>query len=126
MEIGFRDLVTELISASEVSYTNLPEGKHIEILTQELPIRVFGKSGDVAEITGEQLSVVANLTNYSSASGTYTVPAAVTIDAPVDVGVAGTYQVQVTIREANETPETPDSQTPGTETPAETQTGEGT
>jgi len=126
MEIGFRDLVTELISASEISYTNLPEGKHIEILTQELPIRVFGKSGDVAEISGENISVVANLTNYSSASGTYTVPAVVTIDAPVDVGVAGTYQVQVTIREANEAPETPDSQTPGTETPAETQTGEGT
>lgn len=126
MEIGFRDLVTELIAASEISYTNLPEGKHIEILTQELPIRVFGKSGDVAEISGENISVVANLTNYSSASGTYTVPAAVTIDAPVDVGVAGTYQVQVTIREANESPETPETQPPEAESPTETETGEAT
>ena len=126
MEIGFRDLVTELIAASEISYTNLPDGKHIEILTQELPVRVFGKSGDVAEISGEDISVVANLTNYTSASGTYTVPAAVSVNAPVDVGVAGTYQVQVTIRGADEAPEAPETQSPETEAPAETETGEAT
>ena len=119
VEIGFDDLVTQVVSANKISYTNLPEGKHIDILTQELPVRVFGKSGDVAEISGQQISIVANLTNYSSASGTYSVPAAVTVDAPVDVGIDGTYQVQVTIRDTAEpsAPEVPDAQ-PETESPA--------
>ena len=129
MTIGFEDLVTEIVSASEISYTNLPEGKHIEILTQELAVRVFGRAGDVAEISGENLSVVANLSNYSSASGTYTVPAAVSVNAAVDVGVAGTYQVQVTIREADtpptqENPDAPESSETGT--PTESNTGEAT
>jgi len=118
MEIRFRDLVTENISAGEITYSNLPAGKHVEILTQELPIRIFGESGDVAEVRSEQISVVANLTNYSSASGTYTVPASVTVNAPVDVGVAGTYQVQVTIRDQEtQNPEIPEGPAaPETET----------
>lgn len=115
LEIRFKDLVTETVSADRITYTNLPEGKHIEILTQELPVRIFGRGGDVAEVTSEHISILANLTNYSSASGTYTVPAAVTVNAPVDVGVAGTYQVQVTIRELDEPP---------TETESETQDSE--
>ena len=123
LKVDFKDLVTEVISAGEISYTNLPEGKHIEILTRELPIRVFGKSADVAEVTGANISVVANLTNYSSASGSYSVPALVSVDAPVDVGVVGTYQVQVTIRDDGGSTENPET-LPETGTPEETQTGE--
>jgi len=115
LEIRFKDLVTEIVSASRITYTNLPEGKHIEILTQEVPVRIFGRESDVAEITGDHISVLANLTNYSSASGTYTVPAAVTINAPVDVGVAGSYQVQVTIREQEQPPSEPDQETQDSE-----------
>ena len=102
MEVEFKDLVTEVISVSQITYTNLPDGKHIEILTQELPVRIFGKSADVADITGEDISVVANLTNYASASGSYTVPATVTVNSPADVGISGTYQVQLTIRNLEE------------------------
>lgn len=111
VEIRFKDLVTENVSAGEISYSNLPAGKSVEILTQELPVRIFGKSGDVADVRSEHITVVANLINYSSASGTYTVPASVSVSAPVDVGVSGTYQVQVTIRDqaADSPTETPPS-----------------
>ena len=45
--------------------------------------------------------VVADLSDYSSASGTYTVPATVRLTNGADLGVIGEYQVQARIREAS-------------------------
>ena len=122
LEIDFKDLSTATVAADQITYTNLPQGKRVEILTQELPVRIFGTSPDVDAVTKEHISAVANLNNYSAASGTYTVPAAVTVNAPGDVGVAGTYTVQVTIRDLEEPapPETP----PETQTPEDEAAGE--
>ena len=50
-------------------------------------------------MTSESLVVTADLTDYASASGTYTVPATVSVKGGGDIGVLGKYQVQVTIRE---------------------------
>ena len=63
----------------------------------------------MAAVTGEQISVIADLTNYSAAFGTYTVPAIIEVASPGDIGVSGNYQVQVTIRDpAAVTPEEPE------------------
>ena len=122
LSIAFKDLISRSVSTNNITYTNLPQGKHVDILTQELPIRIFGTTEDVGTTTGEHISVTINLSNYSAASGTYTVPAVVTVDAPGDVGVAGSYQVQVTIRTLEE-PETPEqgseTQTPENGTASE-------
>ena len=74
----------------------------MDILTQELTVTVFGTSEDVAETLGEHLTIQVDLENYAAASGTYTVPVKIIENAPGDIGVAGTYQVQVTIHEAGE------------------------
>lgn len=122
LDIAFKDLITRSVSTSNITYTNLPQGKHIEILTQELPIHIFGTTEDVEAITGEHISVTANLANYSAASGTYTVPAVVTVDTSGDVGITGSYQVQVTIRtleEPVEPEQEPETQTPENGTASE-------
>ena len=61
--------------------------------------------------------MIADLSDYRSASGTYAVPAMIDISAEGDVGVIGTYQVQVSIREkVQEEPELPEtSQVPDTQ-----------
>lgn len=60
---------------------------------------------------------MADLTNYSAASGTYTVPAFVEVASNAgDLGVSGNYQVQVRIREPHEPlPEEP-TEEPGQDT----------
>ena len=50
--------------------------------------------------TGEDVTIVADLSDYAVASGTYMVPAQVEVDGRV--GVSGTYQVQIRIPEAQE------------------------
>jgi hypothetical protein len=82
-------------------------------LTQALDVTVFGTSEDVAQTRGEHLIIQVDMENYAAASGTYTVPVQIHENAPGDIGVTGTYQVQVTIREAGEShpdtnPETAD------------------
>lgn len=113
LEISFKDMVSAQIPTQLFTYTNLPAAKHVQILTHELTVQIIGTEEDVAAVTGEQITVTADLTNYSGASGTYTVPAVVEVATRGDIGVVGTYQVQVIIREmaeaSPEEPETPDT-----------------
>ena len=45
---------------------------------------------------------MADLTDYSAAAGGYTVPARVLVETSGNIGVSGTYQVRVNIRELTE------------------------
>lgn len=99
LEVDFKDMARTQVVTDRFTYSNLPSGKHVEVLTEELEVTVFGTTEDVAAVTGEHLTVQVDLSNYAAALGTYTVPAVVTEKAPGDIGVAGTYQVQVTIRD---------------------------
>ena len=99
MQIKFKDIASAEVVATQMEYAALPEGKEAEVLTAELMVSVFGTTEEVAAVTSENLIVTANLTDYASASGTYTVPATVSVKDAGDIGVLGKYQVQVTIRE---------------------------
>lgn len=102
LELDFRDLTTAQVRTDHFEYTNLPEGKHVEILTGYLDVSLFGTTADVEAVTGDLITVTADLSSYSGASGTYNVPAVVTLNTPGDVGVSGTYQLQITIQEQTE------------------------
>ena len=75
-----------------------------------LAVKVFGTEADVSALSGEDVSVTVDLADYASASGTYTVPAEVSVDKG-DVGISGVYQIQVTIREGGEEPP-PEAESP--------------
>ena len=53
-------------------------------------------------MTGENISVIANLSDYSGASGTYTVPVSIDVVADGDIGVSGTYEIKINIAEEAE------------------------
>lgn len=110
MQIKFKDIAISEVAADQIQYAALPEGKEAQILTEQLLVTVFGTAADVENITSENLIVTADLTDYSAASGTYTVPATVAVKGNCDIGILGKYQVQVTIRE-------PAAEEPPTEEP---------
>jgi len=97
LQIAFRDLSTVSLNAVRFEAENVPEGKSVQILTSELAVELRGTAADVAAVTPENLTLVADLSDVSSASGSYTVPATVRVDTAADVGVVGTYQVKITI-----------------------------
>jgi len=114
LRIRFEDMTSATLSTENISWLNLPEGKQVEMLTPSLPVKVFGTKADVSALTGEDVAVTVDLSDYSAASGTYTVPAEVTVDKG-DIGISGVYQIQVTIREGGgePLPEAPEDQPAG-------------
>lgn len=103
LRIRFEDMDSATLNTENISWLNLPEGKRVELLTGSLPVKVFGTKADVAALTGEDVAVTVDLSDYSAASGTYTVPAEVTVNKG-DIGISGAYQIQVSIKEGTEEP----------------------
>ena len=99
MRIEFKDMVHTRIPATQFQYKHAPKQKEIEVLTDSLPIKVFGTSEDVWAVDAEDIIITADLSDYSSAVGTYTVPVTPEIRTSGDVGISGTYEVQISIRE---------------------------
>lgn len=115
LRIRFKDMVSATVYTENISWRNPPEGRQVELLTGSLPVKVFGAEADVSALTGEDLSVQVDLSDYSAASGTYTIPAEVQVSKG-DVGISGEYQIQVTIREAVEEPPPEEEPEPEAET----------
>ena len=124
LTISFRDMKSAPVATANIRCENVPEGKTASILTEQLTVVVFGTSADVDAVTGDDLVVaVADLKDFGSAAGTYTVP--VTIRSTKgDLGINGTYQVRVTLRDGQaeepEEPDTPPEEEPSGQEPEET------
>lgn len=95
--VAFKDISSVQLTTTNIGVENGPEDCVPEILTGEVTVTLRGTSTDLASITPDDVRVVGDLTNVSSADGSYTVPATVYVDTNRDVGVIGTYQIQVTI-----------------------------
>ena len=97
LKIRFKDLATVPITVTDISCENIPEGKTVEVLTKEVTVVLRGTSADLAEVSDETVSLIADLKNVDAASGSYTVPARVVVHTGGDVGTTETYQIQVHI-----------------------------
>ena len=105
-------MASSTINAVKFACENVPVGKTVTVLTTELPVSLRGTAADVASVTSEDVTVMADLTDVTAANGSYTVPAQVVIGNGADVGVRGEYQVRVTITEdTGQTGETPEADT---------------
>lgn len=99
LKVSFVDMITASLPAVSFVCENVPEGKHAEVLTEELMVSIFGTSADVTAVSSEDILVVADLSGFSAAAGNYTVSARVLVETSGDVGVSGTYQVRVNIQD---------------------------
>ena len=86
LEISYPDKTMADVTTQNIQVVNPPVDRTVDILTHEL--------------TGEDVTIVADLSDYAVASGTYMVP--VQVEVGSSVGVSGTYQVQIRIPEVEE------------------------
>ena len=107
LTISFIDLTQDSRTATDFQAQNVPDGKSVTILTDELTVRIRGTAADVASVRDDDITVLADLREISGASGTYTVPAEILINTGADVGVVGTYQVTVNLSGSTEEDPTP-------------------
>ena len=97
-----------MVMTNRIRFDNEPEGRNLDVQTPEIVVSVFGTEADVSALSGENITLAADLSDYGSALGTYAIPAVVEIDSGGDIGVTGEYEIQVTIREPGDEPEPSD------------------
>ena len=94
--------VTVTVSGMETkkfTVTNITvTGGSGELQTTQKEIVVRGTAEDLAEITADNIRIVADLTEYASATGTIEVPARVYVDGFEKAGAVGDYTVSVTLK----------------------------
>lgn len=109
LQISYPSRSTASIVTTRFRYENPPRDKHLQLLTEEMTVSAFGTDRDIQLATGEDVVIVADLSECTDALGSYTVPAWPESENGLDLGFYGTYKVRVTIREsAPEDPEGPE------------------
>lgn len=87
---------TKEMGATHFSYENFSGDKPVSVVTSSLAVTLRGTTEDLAAVTGEQVSVIADLSDIAADSGSYTVPARIEVDG-YDIGAVGSYEVTVRI-----------------------------
>ncbi len=122
LRIANRDIKMRDMTVSHFGYENFKaEGRNVEVVTSSLNVTLRGAESDLAPLTPDMLTAVADLSDVNDASGTYTVPAMIRIDGDPDIGTSQNYQL--TVRISRPSPVTEPE--PGTESENTAETGDG-
>ena len=90
-------LVVEDYSVENLVVNNTRPGHTVDFISSSIDVRLRGRSEDLADITAEDIRLVADIRDYGP--GRHRVQARVYIDGTVaDVGAIGLYQFNIFIR----------------------------
>ena len=82
----------------DITVINLPEGLYVEIITNQIPVRVRGRAEILDLIYSYNLRAVADLAEASlSSNGRYSVITDLFLDGYSDAGVVGEYRIVIEV-----------------------------
>ncbi len=95
--------VSVTATADNIQISNPPAGKTPVLNTQLLDVSLIGSEAQVSKLTGDSLSVQADLTNFADSTGSVEVPVTITISSSGadSCWVVGKYTVSVSLSEQN-------------------------
>ena len=91
-----KSVETREVEALNFSYENFSGDHAVSILTSSLPVTLRGTAADIEAVRGEDVPVIADLSGIEADSGSYTVPARISVSG-YDLGAVGSYEVTVHI-----------------------------
>ncbi|MGM9618349.1 MAG: YbbR-like domain-containing protein [Oscillospiraceae bacterium] len=98
-------ITTREFTTSNFSTENVPEGMTATVLDESVAVTLRGKAAALDLAATERILVIADFSGIS-APGRYSVTAVVRYEGEEDLGVIGTYQVNVELQALEETPQT--------------------
>ena len=92
-------LDTKSVETNNISYIGEPEDWKVTLVTKAITVDIRGKAEALSEITGENVRVVADLSDVNQAAGQYSITAKIYLDSVgAGAGVLGTeYRVVVSL-----------------------------
>lgn len=105
---GVREVTVSITVASSVSTrdyavtafstVNVPEGLEAAVLSESLRVQLRGKASALESADSAKITVTADLAGLT-APGTYSVPAVVRYTGEEDLGILGSYEIEVQLRQ---------------------------
>ncbi len=93
-------LETRTFKVTNISTINEPEGAEVEILSESIDVVLRGTAKDLAAVKAEDISAVADLSDYKDSTGSYMPSVNVYVFGLTDVGAVGENTISVEIRKA--------------------------
>ena len=93
-------LETRTFKVTSISTINEPEGAEVEILSESIDVVLRGTAKDLAAVKAEDISAVADLSDYKDSTGSYMPSVNVYVFGLTDVGAVGENTISVEIRKA--------------------------
>ena len=98
MTVELRNLKTKTFQVSNIELTNAPENLQARLGTLSLEVQLRGTAEAIDALAASGIRAVADLSGIL-ATGTFSVPVEIYVDASSEVGAMGSYSVLVTIAE---------------------------
>lgn len=90
-------LETKKFNVTNITTANLQSGKTAFIVTEDVEVTLRGSADVLSKIQANNIRIVADMTDFSGATGIVEPTAKVYIDGFTDVGAVGSYKVYVDI-----------------------------
>ena len=101
VDIEIVGLETKKFIVRNISCMGVTEGYAADIITESIEVTVRGTAEQLAELKGDNIRAVADLTDFKESVGNYSPVVKIMVDGFTDVGaVGGPYTVSVEIRKA--------------------------
>ena len=95
-DIRLTGLGTKDLLIRQINVVNVPEGLEVELITQELTVKLRGPSAQIAALTDEDVMIVVDFTNAEVGTATFPVRAVFT-DGFRDVGIFRSDSVSASV-----------------------------
>jgi len=97
VKVTIRGLTTKAFEVSNIELTNVPKGYKAALTTRVRTIVLRGTKAELDKVSASQIRIVADLSELSTATGSYNVPVKVYLYTDGDVGVIGQNNVVVNL-----------------------------
>ena len=91
-------LETKTYHVKNITYVNAPQSSEVEVIAESVDVRIRGTEEQLNQLRAENITLVADLTDYGESLGSYLVPVRVRVDGFTDVGAVGDYSISLEIR----------------------------
>ena len=93
-------LETRTFKVTNIDYANLAEGFEATVETESLEVKLRGDPETLAQIRDDNIRAVADLTDMTGSTGTYSPRARIYVDGFTGVGAIGHYDITIEIKRA--------------------------
>ena len=95
--VSVAGLITRAFEVKNIELTNVPKGYSASLTTQVRTIVLRGTKKELDKVNASQIQIVADLSDLSTATGSYNVPVRVYLFTDGDVGVIGQNNVVINL-----------------------------